>query len=64
DHLFSLFNACLRMGYFPCPWYLVITLIIHKAGKTDYSEPESYHPIALLNCIGKVFGKTITGQVT
>jgi hypothetical protein len=32
-------------------------VVIPKPNKPDYSNPKAYHPIALLNCLGKVLEK-------
>jgi hypothetical protein len=32
-------------------------MIIPKPNKPDYSSVKAYHPIALLNCLGKVIEK-------
>lgn len=53
--LASMFNYCLKTGFYPPQWKNAITAIIRKQGKENYSEPGAYWPIALLSCISKVF---------
>jgi hypothetical protein len=62
--LFNLFNSCLTLGYFPRFWKHAITTIICKANKTSYAMSNSYQPIALLSCLGKLFESIITKQNT
>lgn len=62
--LCKLFTACFRLGYFPAAWRKAITIIIRKAGKENYSDPNAYRPIALLSCLGKILEKVITSRIT
>lgn len=62
--LLNILNACLELGHFPNPWRSATTAIIRKHDKDCYSQPNSYRPIALLNCLGKVFEKIITNRMT
>jgi len=48
-----LFQACLNIGYHPRHFKEANTVILKKPKKTDYSEPKSYRPIALLDTLGK-----------
>ncbi|MBW0500973.1 hypothetical protein O181_040688 [Austropuccinia psidii MF-1] len=58
-HLSPLFNACLRKHHFLKQWKQAITVIIKKAAKEDYTNPNAYQPIALLNTLGKLLEKII-----
>jgi hypothetical protein len=40
------------------------TTIIRKANKDSYSSPNTYCPIALLSCLGKIFEAIITKRIT
>lgn len=62
--LASLFNYCLKSGFYPPCWKKAITAIIRKHGKADYSEPGAYRPIALLSCISKVFETLLTRRLS
>ncbi|KAI7944162.1 hypothetical protein MJO28_011690 [Puccinia striiformis f. sp. tritici] len=62
--LTHLFNACLRLGYFPKFWRHAITVIIRKADKESYAVPGAYRPIALLSCLGKMFESLLTKRIT
>ncbi|MBW0531347.1 hypothetical protein O181_071062 [Austropuccinia psidii MF-1] len=63
-HLVPLFNACLQTHRFPTQWKQAITVIIKKAAKADYTDPNAYRPIALLSTLGKLFKKIINDQLT
>lgn len=56
--LATIFNACLRLGYFPNQWKHAIILPFHKSGK-DKHRSDSYRPISLLPTLSKVLEKII-----
>ncbi|KAL4125740.1 hypothetical protein QTP88_009980 [Uroleucon formosanum] len=53
-----IFNALLRLSYFPPTWKNSIIITILKPGKPSNS-PSSYRPISLLPAFGKMFEKII-----
>ncbi|MBW0516042.1 hypothetical protein O181_055757 [Austropuccinia psidii MF-1] len=57
--LTDLYNLCLRQGHYPEKWKEAQTTIIKKTAKDDYTNPNAYRPIALLNTLGKLFEKII-----
>jgi hypothetical protein len=57
-------NQALATSAFPSPWKCAVTAIIPKAGKDDYTDPNSYRPIALLSGLGKIFKMVIAQQIT
>lgn len=61
--LVTIFNACLKFGYFPQAWRTATTAILRKHDKDDYSEPGAYRPIALLSCMGKVLETLLTRRI-
>lgn len=60
--LVEIFNACLRIGYFPSAWKVGKVIPIAKPGK-DPSLPSSYRPITLLPVIGKIFEKILLARL-
>ncbi|MBW0464777.1 hypothetical protein O181_004492 [Austropuccinia psidii MF-1] len=62
-HLMKAFNECLQIGEFPKNWKIAMTVILRKAAKEDYSNPNGYRPIALLNTLGKLFKRIINDRL-
>lgn len=58
DLITLIFNACLKLAYFPVSWKIGKVVAIGKPGK-DSKLASSYRPITLLPVIGKIFEKTI-----
>ncbi|MBW0468738.1 hypothetical protein O181_008453 [Austropuccinia psidii MF-1] len=57
--LTTLYNLCFKQGRYPEIWKESQTAIIRKAAKDNYTSPNAYRPIALLNTLGKLFEKII-----
>lgn len=51
-----LFNAIIRLSYFPSQWKVAQIIMIQKPGKKE-NEVESYRPISLLPILSKLFEK-------
>ncbi|KAG0140285.1 hypothetical protein CROQUDRAFT_53480 [Cronartium quercuum f. sp. fusiforme G11] len=51
-HILHLFMAVTILGHIPARWKTVLTLIILKLGKPNYTIAGAFRPIALLNPIG------------
>lgn len=58
DKIVEVFNACLRLGYFPKDWKVAKVIALDKPGK-DPTIPSNKRPISLLPVIGKLFEKVI-----
>lgn len=56
--LVRLFNACLRLSYYPYLWKLAQVVMLHKPDKPP-EKVSSYRPISLLPLVGKLFEKLI-----
>lgn len=52
----QIFNAVLRLGYFPSQWKVAQIIMLLKPGKNP-NETVSYRPISLLPILSKVFEK-------
>jgi len=53
-----IFNAMLRLSYFPPLWKISTIILVHKHGKPKNST-SSYRPISLLPSLGKLFEKLL-----
>ena len=62
--LFEIFEACLRLGYYPNAWHEAISLILRKPNQPDYSLPNAYRPIALLCTMGKLLETLIAQRLS
>ncbi len=64
SYLQPLFLACVNFSYHPTTFCHCITVPLRKTGKGDYSAPEAWQPIALLNMLGMVLESDIARQIT
>jgi hypothetical protein len=64
DRLRRLFSACLRLGHHPEAFRKAVTVVLKKPGKSDYSNPGAYRPIALLDTLGKVLEAIVAKRIS
>lgn len=60
--LATIYNGCLKLGYFPDTWKHAIVVPILKPKKVP-SSPDSYRPISLLSSLSKVFEKVLLSRI-
>lgn len=60
--LVDIFNACLKLGYFPNEFKKAKVIPIAKPGK-NVKLPSSYRPISLLSNIGKILEKLLLSRI-
>lgn len=60
--LIYIYNACLKLSYFPAPWKIAKILPFKKPGK-DPTFPQNYRPISLLATMGKVLETIINNRL-
>lgn len=60
--LTAIFNACLRLSYFPSQWKIAQVVMILKPGKPA-QETSSYRPISLLPLCGKLLEKILLNRM-
>jgi Reverse transcriptase (RNA-dependent DNA polymerase) len=58
-----LYQACWDISYHPSIFHQAITVFIPKEGKSDYTKPSAYRPIALLNTLGKALESVIANRL-
>jgi hypothetical protein len=63
-YLLFLFNAVFTHCMYYQPWRSFSTVVLQKPGKPNYSIPKAYHPIALLNTMGKLLTAVVANQLT
>lgn len=57
-----IFNAILRIGYFPKKWKIAQIILIPKPGKNP-AQVKSYRPISLLPILSKLFEKLLLKRI-
>jgi Reverse transcriptase (RNA-dependent DNA polymerase) len=57
--MLNLLTACLRTGHHPQPWKEAVVCVIPKPNRADYTLAKNYHPISLLECLGKLLEKVV-----
>uniref|UniRef100_A0A914Z9B1 Reverse transcriptase domain-containing protein n=1 Tax=Panagrolaimus superbus TaxID=310955 RepID=A0A914Z9B1_9BILA len=60
--LTSIFNTVLRLKHIPEDWNRSSTILIHKKGDPD--QLSNWRPIALSNCISKLFASVLAHRLT
>jgi hypothetical protein len=64
SHLFLwLANTCLQSSHWPAEFKASTMVVIPKAGKLLYDTPKLFHPIVLLNTLGKMFEKMLSNRL-
>ena len=64
DLLTPLFQACIDQAYHPRAFKTANTITLRKIDKDDYTAPNAYFPIALLNTLGKVMESIMSKKIT
>ena len=54
---------CFNLGYWPNDFKHSFTVIIPKSNKKAYDQPKYFHPIVLLNTLGKIIKKVIAERL-
>jgi len=58
-----IYRAVLKHRHYPAKWKRYTTVVLRKAGRTDYTLPGSYRPIALLDTIAKVMASIVKDKI-
>jgi hypothetical protein len=61
--LAALFNACIDLKHFPQAFRTAVTVMLPKSGKDSYEAVNSWRPIALLSCLGKLFERMLADRL-
>lgn len=57
------FNASLALQYCLKAFKRAVTVVLRKPGKSNYTEPKSYRPVALMNILGKVMDTVLARRI-
>lgn len=58
-HLKKIFKATFETKHYPEAWRVFTTVVVRKPGKKDYTLPNAYRPIALLDTMAKILSVCI-----
>ncbi|GBP38957.1 RNA-directed DNA polymerase from mobile element jockey [Eumeta japonica] len=60
--ILAIFNACLRLSFYPSQWKIAQVVMIQKPGKLAH-DVTSYRPISLLPVVGKLLEKIVLNRM-
>jgi len=63
-YLLQIFQAVLRLHYYPDQWKDSLTCVICKPGKPRYDVPKAYRPIALVNTTAKLLSSIVAEDIS
>jgi Reverse transcriptase (RNA-dependent DNA polymerase) len=64
DHLFFIYRAIFKLNTYHPRWLELLTLVLRKTGKTDYSIAKAYRPIGLIDTLPKGFSALNSKQIS
>jgi len=62
-NIINIANACIDLGYWPTHFKMSLSIIISKPNKDTYNSSKLFHPIVLLNTLGKLIEKVISERL-
>jgi len=62
-NIINIADSCINLGHWPNYFKYSSTVIILKPNKMSYDQPKSFHPIVLLNTLGKLIEKIIAERI-
>ena len=63
SNIINITDACINLGHWPNHFKRSSTVVISKPNKQLYDHPKSFHPIVLLNTLGKLIKKIIAEKL-
>jgi len=63
NNITNITDACIILEYWPNHFKRLTMVVISKPNKQTYDYPKSFHPIVLLNTLGKLIEKIITERL-
>ena len=61
--IINIADACINLSHWPNYFKTSTTVVIPKLDKTSYDNPKAFHPIVLLNTLGKLIKKVIAERI-
>ena len=58
-YFLKIFNAILKIGFYPTSWKNAVITFLKKPGQKDSKNPSHYRPISLLPVISKIFERVL-----
>ena len=62
-NIINIADLCINLGHWPNYFKYLSTVIIPKPNKMLYDQPKFFHPIVLLNTLGKLIEKVIAERI-
>jgi len=62
-NIVNIAGSCINLGYWPEYFKTLSTIIIPKPNKPSYNKPNAFHPIVLLNTLGKLIEKVVADRL-
>jgi len=62
-NIINIANVCINLGHWPNYFKCSSTIIIPKPNKASYNQAKMFHPIVLLNMLGKLIEKVIAKRI-
>ena len=62
-NIINIANTCINLGHWPNYFKYSLIMIISKLNKLKYDHPKAFHPIVLLNILGKLIEKVIAERL-
>src|SRR5882724_3551040 len=63
-HLGPIYRATFNISVYPKEWQDSSTVVLRKPGKSNYTKPGAYRPIALINSVAKILSACVAEDPT
>ena len=63
SNVINIADACINLRHWPKYFKVSTMVVIPKPNKLSYNNPKAFHPIVLLNTLGKLIEKVITKRL-
>ena len=63
SNIIDIADSCINLGHWPKYFKISTTIVIPKPNKSLYDHPKAFHPIVLLNTLGKLIEKVVTERL-